>query len=347
MPVFSAFGFIADDAAQKFALDQLRQFVELLSGRLSLEAKGYLPFHGMDPLSKSVYLAADSDNPDTGLQVAYEARPMALKTTVILSDRAALQKALNGAEENAAAWLEALTSLDNSWQFRLQQMEFDPEAGTAQHYKDVFKDSISELNEEAMVEILAKATYLNGEDKWLAPIYLTRRTPADFVAAMGRSVVDVMATDIDNLLPVIRLLGTSRKARTTTKRATRPTRVKPAPVIAAALEKPEELGERFTHVSTLKSLHLRRGFINMTPAHWPFFAINSRTTTREVKVHFDDKVDKKSTVWRLVPDDRARLVLGKSAHEWLEQTFDVDDAVELIAVKSDEDAIDIQLRPAE
>ena len=103
---------------------------------------------------------------------------------------------------------------------------------------------------------------------------------------------------------------------------------------------------KFTYVSELKPLHIRRGFINLTENHWPFFSLNARTETRPVIVKYDDKTDKDCAVWRLVPNDQARLMLSTPVHMWLEETFDAEDRIMVAAVKKEENQIHITLSPA-
>jgi hypothetical protein len=100
-------------------------------------------------------------------------------------------------------------------------------------------------------------------------------------------------------------------------------------------------------VSELKPLHIRRGFVNLTPNHWPFFALNARTETRAVIVKYDDQVNKKSAVWRLVPNDQARVVLAPPVQEWLEENFSPSDRIQVIALKLGDDDIQITLAHAE
>jgi hypothetical protein len=105
----------------------------------------------------------------------------------------------------------------------------------------------------------------------------------------------------------------------------------------------EEGAAQFTYISELLSLHLRRGFINLTPRHWPFFSKTARTEIRPVTLLYGDKKDEKSTVWRLVPNDQARIVLSATAHGWLEEHFEPGDSIQVRAVKKNDDDITITL----
>src|SRR5690606_12816412 len=73
-------------------------------------------------------------------------------------------------------------------------------------------DSINNLTEEQAKEIFERAAYLNEEDKWVAPVYLSLRLPSERVAAMGLAVVDISADLVGALMPTLRLF-TGKKAR--------------------------------------------------------------------------------------------------------------------------------------
>ena len=85
----------------------------------------------------------------------------------------------------------------------------------------------------------------------------------------------------------------------------------------------------------------------LTPAHWPFFALNARTETRPVTLFYGDKKDEGSSVWRLVQNDQARLVLSPTLQQWVEDNFDEDDLIQITAVKQDRENIHITLAPVE
>jgi hypothetical protein len=111
-----------------------------------------------------------------------------------------------------------------------------------------------------------------------------------------------------------------------------------------AVLKPED---GFAHVSKIKPLHLRRGFINLTSAHWPFFSINSRTETRPVTIYYEGVYDKDSAVWRMLPNDMARIVLSPAVHRWLEENFTENDEIHVTVTRLDNDEIQISLKPEE
>ena len=65
------------------------------------------------------------------------------------------------------------------------------ETGDQGHYQDIFKDSQTALDEAKAIEVFEKAAYLNSEDKWVTPIYLSQRLPAEQASTMGREIVPV------------------------------------------------------------------------------------------------------------------------------------------------------------
>jgi hypothetical protein len=115
---------------------------------------------------------------------------------------------------------------------------------------------------------------------------------------------------------------------------------------STTVESSDDIEEMFIYTAELKPLHLRRGFINLTPKHWPFFQINSRTETRPVTVYYEGIYDKKCSVWRLLPNDQARLMLSPPVHEWLEDYFQAGDQIEIVARKMNGDEIQMSLKSA-
>jgi hypothetical protein len=104
-----------------------------------------------------------------------------------------------------------------------------------------------------------------------------------------------------------------------------------------------ESDDSFTYVVDLKPLHIRRGFVNLTPEHWPFFALNARTETRNVTIYYDGIYDKKSAVWRLQPSEQARIVLSPAVQEWLEDNFTANDRIKVTAMRLDNDELQVSL----
>jgi len=243
-----------------------------------------------------------------------------------------------------------LAHLEPEWTLRVQQMQVDEETGDLGHYQDIFKDSQLALDEAKAVEIFEKAAYLNSEDKWVTPIYLSQRISAEQASTMGREIIPVFSERLSLLSPVITMLR-GRSARKAVRAATAkkpgksPTAEKKVKKAPAKFKAPTS--EEFIYVSELKPLHLRRGFINMTTQHWPFFAINARTESRSVVLISESLRDEDSAVWRLQPDNMARLVLSPRAQRWLEDNFVPGDSVQITATKDTPDEIQIVLDMAE
>ncbi len=346
MPVFTAFGWAGEEKAIEFALTQLNDFIDSLHAQLPRPVKTKFPHHGLNKANRNVYMSADED-PDANVALFFNARPMSLELQIAISGKATLAKALKQAETKPTLCHRLITELGAEWSMRLQQMELNPETGETTHYQDLFKDSVTELNQETAVAVLSKAAYLNGEEKWVTPIQISRRFSSDQASAMGSAILNVMNEEIDKLMPLIRFL--TGQVKTKKKRASRKTKktatAKSVTTSTTGLDLKTEEGFSFT--SELKPLHLRRGFINMTSDHWPFFSINSRTVTRPVTVYYDGIYDKKSSVLRMVPHDIARLELSTAVHSWVEDNFVATDQIQIDAVKLDEKEIQISLKPIE
>ncbi|RMH02422.1 MAG: hypothetical protein D6706_00105 [Chloroflexi bacterium] len=342
MPVFAAFGWAGEEAAIKFALSQLELFIRELHVHLPREMREKLPYYGLNREMQSVFLAADEQT-ERDAYVAFFARPLSLEIQFGLMDKAVLGKGLKAASKDLLRTHRLFTELGPDWTLRVQQMHVDDETGEASHYQDLFKDSVGQLSLEVANELFPKAEFLNSDPKWKTPIYLSRKISSEQVAAMGTAVLQVMTENIGSLLPVLDLL-TGREARKSRPKAK--ARKVVAPVAEELSPELQQAEETFTYVAELKPLHLRKGFINLTPRHWPFFAINSRTETREVTVYYNGVYDKECTVWRLVPDDTARIVLSSAVHDWLEDNFGPEDKIKVTAFKLDGDEIQINLQPA-
>ena len=343
MPVFTAFGWAGEEQALAYALDQLEQFIQNLHSTMSRELQTLFPHRGLNRETQGAYLARSLET-ENDLYATFHARTTALRMAIHLHDRMALSKAVEAIQADHATWYAGLRALDDGWELRLQQMEYNPETDEAVNYKDLFKDRVSELAESDSAEFMNRMAYLNSEDKWLGTIELSKRMNSEFVAAMGTGVVGEVAKELEGMMPVLRLLVGGIKAAGKGKKTTgRKAPAKPKSAPTAASEIIEEDLDSFTYVATLKALHLRKGFINLTEAHWPFFSINSRTVTREVTLKYDGNVDKKSAVWRLKTSDKARLVVGDRAANWMEDNFSVDDQVQVTATKLADKSIEIEL----
>lgn len=352
MPVFAAFGWAGEENALKYALSQLQLFIEALFLRLPVDVRDDFPSFGLSVENQNVYLAS-SDANDKEAFVAFNARPMSLEVQMGVVGQALLSKGLASINKDPLAAHHVLTQLDPTWTLRVQQMQIDPETGERAHHLDLFKDSVNNLSEEQAREIFERAAYLNEEDKWVTPIYLSLRMSSERVAAMGLTILDIATDLVVALVPSLRLFTgrkpkKARAARTPKVRAARP--AEPAeetpagePTITGSIK---AMADSFSYIADLKPLHIRRGFINLTPAHWPFFASSSRSETRDVTVVFGTRQDRHSSVWRLQPDDQARLVLGAPVHEWLEENFANSDSIRVLARRLDNDEIRITLEPA-
>jgi hypothetical protein len=229
---------------------------------------------------------------------------------------------------------------------RVQQILVNEEADDQGHYQDIFNDSQSAFDAEKAAEVFEKAAYLNSESQWVVPIYLSQRIPAEQASTMQGQIVPVMVDRLSPLAPIVAMMR-GRSARKAIKAATAKKEVKKPAVKLTENTAPSELEskdlEQFTYVSELKSLHIRRGFVNMTPDHWPFFAINARTQSRPVVVITESLRDEESSVWRLQPHNLARLVLSSRAQRWLEENFVPGERVQITATKESASEIQINL----
>lgn len=352
MPVFSAFGWAGEENALKYALAQLQLFIDALYLRLPPDVRNEFASRGLSPENQNVYLAT-GDTYEKEAFVAFNARPMSLEVQFGIVGKNLLSKGLAAVNKDPVVAHHTLTQLDPNWTLRVQQMQVDSESEERAHHLDLFKDSVNNFTEEQAREIFSRAAYLNEEDKWATPIYLSLRLPSERVAAMGLAVVDISADLVSTLMPTLRLF-TGKKAKKT--RATKSTAKAPrratetgdeaAPGEQAITGSIKAMADSFTYLADLKPLHIRRGFINLTPAHWPFFAMSNRMETRDVTVVFGGRQDRHSSVWRLQPDDQARLVLGPQVHEWLEENFGSSESIRVVARRLDNDEIRITLDAA-
>lgn len=352
MPVFTAFGWAGEETALQFALSQLELYIGALHDKLPRTVQMKLPNYGLSQINKNVYLAANQDV-ESDIHLVFNARPMSLELQIALTDKQALDKAWKLAARQPIMWHRLVTELGAEWSLHIQQMQLDSDSGDlVGHYQDLFKDSVLSLDDETAVSLLEKAAYLNSEEKWVTPIFLSRRYVSEQASAMGVAILDVMSDQIVELMPLIDFL-TGQKKRKAVK--TKKTKSVTAPILQPIAPDstqvvPESIisvEDGFSYTSELKPLHLRKGFVNMTPKHWPFFSVNSRTETRQVTVYYEGIYDKDCAVWRMVPNDRARLVLSPTVKQWLEDNFHSSDHVQVVARKLDGDEIQISLKPVE
>lgn len=348
MPVFTAFGWAGEENALKYALAQLQAFIDLLHLRLPADVRGEFMTHGLSQENQNVYLAT-GDSPDADAFIAFNARPMSLEIQMGIVGHNLLSKGLAAVNKDIVAAHHIFIQLDPNWGLRVQQMQVDPETGERAHHLDLFKESVNNLTVEQAQEVFERAAYLNEEDKWATPVYLSLRMPSERVAAMSTAIVDIAADLVSALMPVLRLFTgkkqkKARAPRASARTARRADADDEAPAGETAITGSiKSMADSFNYVAELKPLHIRRGFINLTPAHWPFFAASNRTETRDVTVVFGGRQDKNSSVWRLQPDDQARIVLGSQPHEWLEENFAHSDTIHVAARRLDNDEIRITL----
>lgn len=347
MPVFTAFGWAGEENAIKFALAQLEMFISSLHAALPRAVQERLPIFGLSREIQGVYLASEAKIEADAFIVFY-ARPTSLEIQLAIKDKQALAKALQNAEKEPLICHRLVTELGPEWNLRIQQMQVDEDSGEVGHYQDLYKDSVMMLDEETAVNMFQKAAYLNNEERWLVPLYLSRRVNSEQIAAMGSVVIRIISEQIMALMPVLtfftgRAVTAAKSGKTKTRSRTRG-KSETAPLAAPIIETPVGAAEGFTYVSELKPLHVKKGFINLTPKHWPFFELNSRTETRPVVVYYEGLYDKNCAIWRLQPDDQARLVLGPVVHEWLEEHAHPNDRVQVTARRLNDTEIQVSLK---
>lgn len=345
MPVFTAFGWAGEEQAMTFALAQLEQFITSLHAALPRRVQTLLPFFGLDSDNHVVYLSANQD-PEEGLYITFIARPMSLELQVSVTEQMAIAKALKPAAASPQEWMQSLQELSGSWALHIKQMEVDEDSGERTFYQDLFKAEVSELDQEQAESVTSRANFLNGEPQWVTPIHISRRFSSEKIAAMGTEVVDHMAEQLGDLYPLLQsMIGkVSKPAPVKVESKARAKAKAPEPTRPAEEIKPED---QFVYVANLLPLHIRRGFVNLTPEHWDFFAQSARDTTRDITLAFEDRVDKESSVWRLSSNDLARIVLSDTARDWLEATFEPGDKLQVTATKLDDEEIEVILQPAE
>jgi hypothetical protein len=347
MPVFTAFGWAGEETAQNYAYSKLEQFIILLHSAMPEDLQEELAYRGLSTVDHSVYLSAAEDV-EEDIHIAFNARPLSLEIQLALTDKRALNRALKQITKNPQGFLNLLRQLDPNWEFRIQQVQINEETEERANYQDIYKGAITGLDEEVIVELVEKMNYLNGDEKWVTPIYLSLRIPSDQAAAMQGSIIPVLSERINLLGPVVSVLrGSSVKkgiaAKAVGKEGEKIEAEKSVPPeVLEQAEKPLSKDE-FTYISELMPLHISRGFVNMTPEYWPFFAINARTASRPVTVEAGNIRDEDCAVWRLQPNDLARLVLGPQAHRWLEDHFVPGDYVQIAATRISDSEIHIVL----
>jgi len=345
MPVFTAFGWAGEENAINFALSQMELFINSLHAALPREAQTIFPYWGVDNESQTAYISAE-EKPEAGLYISLAARPLSLELNLSLKDKDTLSKAYKMATADLDAFFKLLEDLGPEWHIHLQQVEYDPESEESTFYEDLLKINIGELNPDETVHIIARAEYLNEEDKWIIPCNVFRRSESEKIASMGYGVIDQMVGQVSSLVPLAQFLS-GKKKRKKRKKTDKPKQKSVGDVEETAIRQPADSAEleKFVYVSHLLPLHIRRGFINLTPKHWPFFTINARTETRQVALKYGDLIDSDCVVWRLSPNDMARLVVSSKVQNWLELLFEPDDSIQVTAVKLSDKQIEMTLDP--
>lgn len=347
MPVFAAFGWAGQETAVNFALEQLELFIRALQSRLPRALQAEFPYAGLSRTNRTVYLAANQDV-ESDVHIIFVARPVSLEMQLILTDRKTLAKALQFCEKQPGMAHRLITELGPDWAFRLQQMQVDEDSGQPSHYQDLYKDDVINLDEETAVSIINKAAYLIGENKWLTPLYLSRRFNAEQISVMGSVVLDVVTKELEKLTPLLQFLngqraGKAQKAKAKT-RAKVPATAVAEPSVTSSIIDPEK---GFIYVTDIKPLYLRKGFVNLSPEYWSFFSVSARTETRHVTVYYDGIYDKECHVWHIQSSDMVRLVFSPSVHHWFEENFEPNTHIQMAVKRLDNDEIQISLRPAE
>ena len=354
MPVFTAFGWSGEEAAIQFALTHLDTFIKTLHSQLSQEAKLELPVFGINQEAQLAYLATHRD-PEDGPYLAFSARPNFLEMRLVVTNRLVVHRALRMAEKEPERWYERVKLLGPKWAMQIEQRLIEEESGVESHYSDLYKDSLSQLDFENSKTIMSRAAFLNGEEKWLIPMYFSYRLNSMDASSMNSKLIPHMATAVDEILPIIRTYSRKQGARSGSKngsarvvkrsngvtKTTRPTaRTKAAEPPAPPAPK------TFSHEVDLKPLHLRKGFINLTAYHWEFFADGPRSETRAITLFFEDQVDKESTVWRLQPNNIARIMLSETAHGWFQDKLSPNTRISITATKLSNNEIEVKIGTA-
>lgn len=356
MPVFTAFGWAGEETATNYALSQLELFIESLYRRLPREAQYYLSFYGVNKEAKTVYLASHS-TPDEGAYVTFNARPTAFEVRLSVTNEAVLARGLKASERHYEDWYRHVNKLEGSWKLHLQQKLVDDESAAVSTYQDLYHDAVTELDEAQCETLLSRAAFLNSEVKWVVPFHLVYTMPAEQASHLGIDLTAAMQDVVNQLIPFIDFFthqsGIGKRKKSSPRKTNKPRPSKKASEKAAVVTEKKETAKKvdshqFEYTSCLKPLHIRKGFINLTTDHWPFFALNARSGSRPVVVLFNGKTDKHSMVWRLTQaNDMARIVLGDTSKLWLETTFQAEDEIRVTATKGADNQIEIALAAAE
>jgi hypothetical protein len=344
MPVFTAFGWAGEENAIKFALSELELFIQSLFQNLSEEARSEFPHYGINREGSTAYLASKREIAE-GLYIAFNARPNTFEMRFSVTDKAVLNRGLRAGEKSPVVWHRLISELGENWSLHIQQHHIDEDSGESAFYQDIFKNDVTALFPEECETITNRAAFLNSEVKWLTPFHISFRITSEIAAGMKSEIILFLRKEIDRVMPIIHYFtrsGTKTKAKSKKATKTKTSTKKAAKRTPAK----QSQADSFSYAANLKPLHIRKGFVNLTPEHWPFFSTSARSELREITVYFDGKFDKECAIWRMQPNDMARLVLSNPVHRWLEKTFDPESEINIQATKLPNNEIQVNLSAA-
>jgi len=344
MPVFNAFGWIQKDDVIEFALDQLQQFATDLYKNLPRDLQLLFPYYGLDKETQGVYLAR-TNNISDDIYITFYAKPKSLRMAINMNAQSTIGKSMSSVQENLNVWVKTMLSIMGDWEVTAQQLEVNEKNNEMLLYKELYKDAPKNLSMAASTELIERMIYLQEDPKYTMGFVITKNWPSQFIAGMGEKVGKQIALELTEVAPVIMQLAGGVKFAAKKKETKKRTVAKRQKATSATAVKENQI-EQFTYHATLKPLHIRKGFINMTPAHWPFFSKTARTEVRDITVRYETTVDKKSSVWRMVPNDMARIVLSDQTQRWLSNTFSADEQIQINAIKNG-DIIELELQQVE
>jgi len=345
MPVLSAFGWTGEEAAMTFALSQLEEFINLLYEELSIDMRRLFPYHGLDREGRRGYFSTQKD-PDSGVAIEFSPRPLSLRIGLSALESGAIRQALDEAKADGQRWFELVGALGEGWNLQIQQVRLRRSGEEETETQALYDGPVRELDLQTAVIMASQAALLNDEEQWRTPIRFVRRLEAEKVAALGMEVIRHTQIEVSRLLPLLKLFLGKLDQEVVVGEEEEVVELKPVieveETVIENLKAASKLSE-FVYVADLKALHIKKGFINLTPLHWPFFARTARAATREVSVLFNEEDDDNSSVWRLVDNEQARLVLGQKAQRWMVKQFAPRDRIIVEASKVDGGNIEVRL----
>jgi hypothetical protein len=193
---------------------------------------------------------------------------------------------------------------------------------------------------------VSRTHYLNGESQWKAPVYFHNRVPSEQISTMGTAVIKYITDFMVRIAPLARFLSNTSTRITPKSKSDDVEDRDAADKATSAMElRGADALDEFVYVAEVKSLHIRKGFINLTPEHWPYFSESARATTCDVTVQFGEAVQEPAVVWRLVSNGQARIVLESDAQQWLADAIAPNERVQITAAKNEQEEITITLKP--